>query len=79
MTTQLKVDSKGRICLPPELREEVGDIVILKKTSEGYIIMPSKHVDFFEEFRKTITSDPARTGKPENWSPSKMKSIWRTS
>lgn len=78
MQARVKVDSKGRICIPPEMREELGDVVILKKTPEGFAIIPGKPVDFFEEFRETITSNPPRTGDPENWPPSKMKGIWRT-
>jgi DNA-binding transcriptional regulator/RsmH inhibitor MraZ len=27
----VKVDSKGRICIPPEIREEIGDTVTIKK------------------------------------------------
>ena len=78
MEVRLKVDSKGRICIPLELREEVGDTVVLKKTPEGFMIIPSMPVDFMEEFRKTIASEPPRTGKPENWPPSRMKAVWRT-
>ena len=75
---QLKVDSKGRVCIPAEIREQIGDVAVLKKTAKGYLLMPGKKKDFLEEFRKVMTSEPRRTGKPENWSPSKMKSIWRT-
>jgi len=73
---QLKVDSKGRVCIPAEIREEIGDVAVLKKTSKGYLLVAGKKTDFLEEFRRVITSEPRRTGKPENWSPSKMKSIW---
>ena len=73
---QVKVDSKGRISLPPELREEIGDLVIIKKTPEGILLQRSQKRDFLEEFKKTIISEPPRTGKPENWSPRKMKEIW---
>jgi bifunctional DNA-binding transcriptional regulator/antitoxin component of YhaV-PrlF toxin-antitoxin module len=74
----LKIDSKGRICIPLDIREQIGDTAILKKTSEGFLIVPGKSVSFLDEFRKVITSEPPRTGKPENWAPSKMKSIWST-
>ncbi|MFQ6094860.1 MAG: AbrB/MazE/SpoVT family DNA-binding domain-containing protein [Candidatus Bathyarchaeia archaeon] len=77
MDLRLKVDSKGRICIPLELRKEIGDVVILRRTPEGFIIVPGKPVDFIEEFRKTVTSEPPRTGKPENWPPSRMKAMWR--
>jgi len=76
LEVRLKVDSKGRICIPLELREEIGDAVVLKKTPEGLVIIPGKPIDFIEEFRKTIASEPSRTGKPENWPPSKMKAVW---
>ncbi len=59
MDLQLKVDSKGRICIPRELREEIGDVVTLKKTMEGFIIIPSKPVGFIEEFRKNHNFGPA--------------------
>lgn len=76
MEVQLKVDSKGRICLPSEMREEIGDVVVAKRTPKGILIQPSHRKDFLEEFRKTITSEPERTGEPENWPPKKMKDIW---
>ncbi|MEM2889597.1 MAG: hypothetical protein QXR42_09045 [Candidatus Bathyarchaeia archaeon] len=74
----LKIDSKGRLYIPPEIREQIGDNAILKKTSEGFLLMPGQSTNFLDEFRKIIASEPIRTGKPENWSPSKMKSIWST-
>jgi DNA-binding transcriptional regulator/RsmH inhibitor MraZ len=72
----LKVDSKGRLCIPAEISEEIGKTAILKKTSEGYLIIPGQETDFQEKFRRIITAKHRRTGKPENWSPEKMKSIW---
>jgi DNA-binding transcriptional regulator/RsmH inhibitor MraZ len=75
---QLKIDSKGRLYIPTDIREQIGDTAILKKTSEGFLIVPGKPRDFMEEFRKVITSEPPRTGKPENWPPSKMKAVWST-
>jgi len=74
----LKIDAKGRLCIPSEIREEIGETAILKKTSEGYLIIPGKQADFIEEFRKIITSEPRRTGKPKLVSPKEMKSVWRT-
>lgn len=79
MSFKLKVDSKGRIYLPREVREEIGDFVILEKCEEGFILKPGRVTSFLEEFRRVITSEPPRTGKPENWTPSKMKAIWRPS
>lgn len=74
----LKVDSKGRFCIPAEIREEIGDVAVLKKTSEGYLIIPGKQTDFQEEFRKIIHTEPKRRGKPKLVSPEEMKAIWRT-
>ena len=78
MEIHLKVDSKGRLYLPPEIREKIGNIVLLKETSGGYLIVPAsgQPTSFLEEFRKLISSEPKRTGKPENWPPSRMKGIW---
>ena len=75
---QLKIDSKGRLCIPAEIREQIGEVAILKKTPEGYLIVPGKHEDFLEEFRKVVTSKPRRRGKPTCPSPEEMKAIWRT-
>jgi bifunctional DNA-binding transcriptional regulator/antitoxin component of YhaV-PrlF toxin-antitoxin module len=72
----LKIDAKGRICIPVEIRKHIGDVAILRRTPEGYLIAPGQKADFLEEFRKAITSKHRRTGKPENWQPEKMKSIW---
>ena len=72
----LKVDSKGRICIPAEIRELIGGTATLKKTSAGYLLLPGKQKDAIEELHKIITSKHPRTGKPENWSSEKMKSIW---
>ena len=72
----VKIDSKGRICIPAEVRSELGDSVILKKTPEGFMLIPGKHKDAAEELQRLINSKHQRTGKPENWSPEKMKGIW---
>lgn len=74
----LKVDSKGRICIPSEIREEIGDNVILKKTEEGYLIIPGEPTGFLEEFRKVISTQPKRKGKPKIVSPEEMKAVWRS-
>ncbi|RLI23960.1 hypothetical protein DRO58_08045 [Candidatus Bathyarchaeota archaeon] len=71
----MKVDSKGRIHLPREVSEEVGDVVILEKTDQGFVLKPGELADFLKEIKEVITSEPSRTGKPENWLPSRMKTI----
>lgn len=76
MEVRLKLDSKGRLYIPPEVREEIGDTVTLKKTDEGFLIVPGEPTSFLEEFRKVMSREPERTGEPENWPPSKMKKIW---
>jgi DNA-binding transcriptional regulator/RsmH inhibitor MraZ len=74
----LKIDSKGRICLPAEIREEIGNTATIKRTSQGFLLIPGKHEDFLEEFKKLITSEPKRKGKPKLATPEEMKSVWRT-
>ena len=74
----LKIDSKGRLCIPSQIRDEIGDTAILKKTNEGYLLIPGKPTDFLEEFRKVISTKPKRKGKPRLVSPEEMKSVWRT-
>ncbi len=75
MKVKVRVDSKGRILLPKEVREELGDVIVLEKTDEGYILKKGKG-SFLEEFKEVISSEPPREGKPENWPPSKIKGIW---
>jgi len=73
---EVKVDSKGRIRLPAELREEVGEVAVLMRTPEGLLIKTGKRGDFLEGFKQVMTSEPMRTGVPENWVPKRMKAIW---
>lgn len=74
----VKVDSKGRICIPAEMREKIGDVAVIKSTPQGILISAGKQEDFIEAFNKTITSEPKRKGKPRLASPEEMKSVWRT-
>ena len=74
----IKVDSKGRICIPAEIREEIGDTVAIKRVSEGFLLVPGKKEDPVEELRKVIKSKHRRTGKPEHWTPEMMKAIWKS-
>ena len=70
------MDSKGRICLPSEFRDEIGDTVVVTRTSKGLFIQRTKKKDFLEDFKNKITSEPERTDEPENWPPERMKKIW---
>jgi bifunctional DNA-binding transcriptional regulator/antitoxin component of YhaV-PrlF toxin-antitoxin module len=74
----VKMDSKGRICIPAEIREQIGDAATIKKTPKGYLLIPGNREDFREEFIKLITSEPKRKGKPKLATPEEMKSVWRT-
>ncbi len=74
----LKVDSKGRICIPSKLREKIRNTAIMKKTPQGYLIVPGKQEDFIDAFNKMISSEPKRKGKPKLATPEEMKSGWRT-
>ncbi len=75
---RIKIDCKGRLCLPAKIREQFGDVAVLKKTFEGYLLIPGKQADFLDKFRRVITSEPKRTGKPMFMSPKEMKAIWTT-
>lgn len=74
----VKVDSKGRICIPAEIRDEIGETATLKRVNEGFLLLPGKKEDPVEELRKVIKSKHKRTGKPEHWTPEQMKSIWKS-
>jgi len=74
----LKIDSKGRICIPAEIRQQIGNAATLKKTPKGFLITPGKQEDFLVEFKKLISSEPKRKGKPKLATPEEMKSVWRT-
>ena len=74
----LKIDQKGRICIPAEYREEIGDAAVMKRTAEGFLIIPGKRENFIESFNKMIASEPKRKGKPKLATPEEMKLVWRT-
>ncbi len=73
----VKVDSKGRICISHEFREQLRDVVKLKKTRRGISLSPGETGVFIEEFRKLLLSEPRRTGIPENPPAKEMKEIWK--
>ncbi len=60
------------------VRPEPGDSVSVKRTRGGLIVMPSKKADYVSRFRELIETPPSRLGRPQNWKPSKMKSVWKT-
>jgi len=69
-----KIDSKGRLVIPEGLRENLGKMVVVKKTQEGILLRPAKgRVDRLQAIMDSI---PRRTAKPENPRPEKMKRIW---
>jgi len=69
-----KIDSKGRLVIPEGLRENLGKVVVVKKIEEGILLRPAKgRVD---RLQVILSSEPRRTGKPENPRPEKMKQIW---
>jgi bifunctional DNA-binding transcriptional regulator/antitoxin component of YhaV-PrlF toxin-antitoxin module len=74
----IKIDSKGRLCIPPQIREKIGQTVTIRKTPEGYLITPGKSVNFLEEFCRVVSSEPKRKGTPKLVAPKEMKSVWRT-
>jgi len=67
---EVKVDSKGRIVIPPEVRRELQTdhhkSLLIRRTPVGYILERGRGETFFERFRKLISSEPERTGKPLN-------------
>jgi bifunctional DNA-binding transcriptional regulator/antitoxin component of YhaV-PrlF toxin-antitoxin module len=79
MPVVTKVDSKGRIVLPREMRESLGGTVELESQGKGVVVLRSRAGKINtkrEEFKKLISKPPRRTGKPENPSPEVIKSIW---
>ncbi len=81
VSSSARVDSKGRILLPPDLRNELdigpGDSVSLKRTRVGLILTPTRKSDYFAKLKQMLETPPKRTGKPENPSPAEMKKIWK--
>ncbi|HZW57983.1 MAG TPA: AbrB/MazE/SpoVT family DNA-binding domain-containing protein [Nitrososphaerales archaeon] len=81
----VKVDSKGRVSLPREFREMVGDTVeitpvgrekvLLSRASKSSAKVRRKRSEA-RDFSQLLDKEPRRTGKPENPSPGEMKSIW---
>jgi bifunctional DNA-binding transcriptional regulator/antitoxin component of YhaV-PrlF toxin-antitoxin module len=49
----VKVDSKGRICIPAELREEIGDTATLKRTQEASFCCPANAKTLLKSYEKS--------------------------
>jgi bifunctional DNA-binding transcriptional regulator/antitoxin component of YhaV-PrlF toxin-antitoxin module len=79
MEKTITLDSKGRVVIPPDLREGLGDHITIRKTEAGVLLVPGAKEDFLADFLRTLESEPRRTGKPANPSPERMKTIWHES
>ena len=84
-TANAKIDSKGRILLPTSLRDEFdlepGDNVSIRTTHSGLVVSPTKKEKKeapMSKFQEMLETPPSRYGKPENWSPARMKKIWES-
>lgn len=80
MEKAVRVDEKGRVRIPKDFAEDMGESIMIRKTSEGLLLLPvdkSEEEDFLTTFRRVITSEPERTGKPRNPPPARMKRIWK--
>ncbi len=81
-SSSAKIDSKGRILLPPSLRDELGlepgDVVSLRRTKGAVLVTRGGKNDYTSKFKRMLATPPTRLGKPLNPSPSKMKTIWKT-
>lgn len=83
--TIAKVDSKGRITLPRQVQEMLGEVVEMKNVGKEKVLLSKAkrtQVESISRGRRTeslaklLDKEPRRTGKPENPSPDEMKSIW---
>jgi DNA-binding transcriptional regulator/RsmH inhibitor MraZ len=77
MEKAASLDAKGRVVIPPEMREVLGDHVMIKRTEAGVLLVPGKKEDPVADFLKMIETEPRRTGKPTYPDPAEMKSIWK--
>ncbi len=76
------VDSKNRVVLPRDVRERLGvkpgSTVRFVEVEDGFKIVKAggRDRDEVEMLNKILLEEPRRTGRPENWDPQRMKSIW---
>lgn len=64
MGTAVKIDSKGRLLIPIELREELGaDEFILEKVEDGLLLKPIPKIDDPIEYARRIAIKDARPVK----------------
>lgn len=78
-----KIDSKGRVSLPREIHEMLGDTVELKTIGKQRVLLSRvaksrgiKRKKDKGSFTIMLDTEPKRTGEPENPRPEEMKSIW---
>lgn len=77
-----KVDHKGRVSLPREIHEILGDEVELRPLGKTRVLLTradkgtKKMNKRSNDLVRLLDKQPKRTGRPENPSPEKMKSIW---
>jgi bifunctional DNA-binding transcriptional regulator/antitoxin component of YhaV-PrlF toxin-antitoxin module len=85
MAAVAKIDSKGRVSLPREIREILGKIVEIRPVGKRKVLLSparkgtktgASRAIRQENFLKLLDKEPKRTGKPENPSPEQMKAIW---
>ncbi len=69
-----RIDSKGRLVIPEGLRDDLGQLVVVKKTDEGILLRPTKGKT--GKLEKILDSKPRRIGEPENPKPKEMKMVW---
>jgi bifunctional DNA-binding transcriptional regulator/antitoxin component of YhaV-PrlF toxin-antitoxin module len=77
MDRTASLDGKGRVVIPPELRERLGDHITFKQTEGGILLVPGEKEDPVADFLKMIETEPRRKRKPTFPSPAEMKSIWK--
>jgi len=80
MGIKVKVDGRGRITIPNEIRDDLGietntDLILKRRESEVVLLKPLSSEEFIRqahEFMKEIEAS-----KVERLDPLKVKEIWR--